>query len=98
MDKTSQVKVAMMLDDGGKVEYANEGGCWASCHHDLRSMPDVDPNASKHPKAKALDIRSNGPTKYLEGKPHRPVHQGQTARRLEQAQVRRGHRRSAQGG
>ena len=65
MDKTNQVKVAMMLDDGGKVEYANEGGCWASCHHDLRSMPDVDPNASKHPKAKALDIRSNGPTKYL---------------------------------
>ena len=65
MDKTNQVKASMMLDDGGKVEYANEGGCWASCHHDLRSMPDVDPNASKHPQAKALDIRSNGPTKYL---------------------------------
>lgn len=65
MDKTNQVKAAMMLDDGGKVEYANESGCWASCHHDLRSMPDVDPNAAKHPKAKALDIRANGPTKYL---------------------------------
>lgn len=64
MDPKSAVKVAVMLDDG-KVEYGAIGGCWASCHHDLRSMPDVDANAPKHPRAKELDIRSNGPTKYL---------------------------------
>jgi hypothetical protein len=64
MDEKSQVKVAMMFD-AGQVRFGTEGGCWASCHHDLRSMPDVDPNAAKHPKAKALDIQDNGPTKYL---------------------------------
>lgn len=64
MDDKNQVKVALMID-AGEVEYANLGGCWASCHHDLRSMPDVDKNAPNHPKAKALDIRKNGPTKYL---------------------------------
>lgn len=64
MDQKNDVKVAVMFDDG-KVEYGAIGGCWASCHHDLRSMPDVSPEASKHPRAKELDIRSNGPTKYL---------------------------------
>jgi len=65
MDQKNAVKVAVMLDADGKVEYAALGGCWASCHHDLRSMPDVDANAAKHPRAKELDIRANGPTKYL---------------------------------
>ena len=64
MDQKSAVKVAVMFDDG-KVEYGAIGGCWASCHHDLRSMPDVSADAPKHPRAKELDIRSNGPTKYL---------------------------------
>jgi len=64
MDPKSAVKVAVMFDDN-KIEYGAIGGCWASCHHDLRSMPDVDANAPKHPRAKELDIRSNGPTKYL---------------------------------
>ncbi|MBM3356929.1 MAG: hypothetical protein FJY54_04290 [Betaproteobacteria bacterium] len=64
MDEKNAVKLAVMLGDE-KVEYANIGGCWASCHHDLRSMPDVNPNAAKHPRAKELDIRANGPTKYL---------------------------------
>lgn len=64
MDEKNQVKVAVMID-AGKVEYANLGGCWASCHHDLRAMPDVDKNAPNHPKAKSLDIQKNGPTKYL---------------------------------
>jgi len=64
MDEKNAVKVAVMLDDG-KVEYGAMGGCWASCHHDLRSMPDVSADARTHPRAKELDIRSNGPTKYL---------------------------------
>lgn len=64
VDEKNQVKVALMID-AGKVDYGNVGGCWASCHHDLRTMPDVDKNAPNHAKAKALDIRKNGPTKYL---------------------------------
>ncbi len=28
-------------------------------------MPDVKADAASHPRAKELDIRSNGPTKYL---------------------------------
>lgn len=66
IDKTSAVKLAVMLEDGGKVKYAALGGCWATCHNDNRSMPDVNADAAKHPRAKELDIRSNGPTKYLE--------------------------------
>lgn len=64
MDEKNAAKLAVMFDDG-KVEYGAIGGCWASCHHDLRSMPDVKADAAKHPRAKELDIRSNGPTKYI---------------------------------
>lgn len=64
MDDKNAAKLAVMLDDG-KVEFAGIGGCWASCHDDLRSMPDVNPKAPEHPRAKELDIRKNGPTKYL---------------------------------
>jgi cytochrome c-type protein NapC len=65
-DAKNALKLAVMFEEGGKVEYAKLSGCWATCHNDLRSMPDVDPNAAKHPRAKALDIRANGPTKYLQ--------------------------------
>jgi hypothetical protein len=46
MDEKSAVKVAVMFDEG-KVEYGAIGGCWASCHHDLRSMPDVKAKAPR---------------------------------------------------
>lgn len=65
LDPKNAVKLAVMLAESGKVEHAGMSGCWASCHHDLRSMPDVDPAAAKHAKAKELDIRADGPTKYL---------------------------------
>ena len=65
IDKKNVTKLGVMFEEDGKVEYGALGGCWASCHHDLRSMPDVNANAAKHPRAKELDIRSNGPTKYL---------------------------------
>jgi hypothetical protein len=65
IDKKNVTKLGVMLEEDGKVEYGALGGCWASCHHDLRSMPDVNANAAKHPRAKELDIRANGPTKYL---------------------------------
>jgi hypothetical protein len=62
-DQKNQEKVAVMID-AGTVEHGSSG-CWASCHDDLRTMPDVNKDAAKHPKAKDLDIRDNGPTKYL---------------------------------
>jgi hypothetical protein len=65
MDAKNVTKLAVMLEEDGKVEYGAMGGCWASCHHDLRTMPDVNADAAKHPRAKELDIRANGPTKYL---------------------------------
>ncbi len=64
MDEKNATKIAVMLD-AGKVEYGAIGGCWAACHDDLRSMPDVAAAAKDHPRAKELDIRSDGPTKYL---------------------------------
>jgi cytochrome c-type protein NapC len=63
-DEKNQVKAAVMFDAGG-VEYGALAGCWASCHHDLRSMPDVNKDAAKHARAKELDIQADGPTKYL---------------------------------
>jgi hypothetical protein len=65
MDPKSAVKLAVMFDENGKLEYDALGACWASCHSDLRSMPDVNAEAAKHPRAKELDIRKNGPTKYV---------------------------------
>ncbi|MCC6202748.1 MAG: hypothetical protein IT494_07045 [Gammaproteobacteria bacterium] len=65
MDAKNQVKAALMLSVGKDVLFGAEGGCWASCHHDLRSMPDVSADAAKHASAKALNIQADGPTKYL---------------------------------
>ena len=38
MDPTNPIKLAVMLatDD---VQYANQAGCWGTCHHDLNAMP-----------------------------------------------------------
>lgn len=62
-DDQNQVKIALMLENN-RIELGN-GGCWATCHSDLRSMPDVNPDAARHPRAKEIDIRANGPTKYI---------------------------------
>ncbi|MBT3990197.1 MAG: hypothetical protein HOE97_06720 [Rhodospirillaceae bacterium] len=66
MDPDNQIKLAVMFDDG-KVEMAGYAGCWATCHHDSRYMPD-------QPKADALAAAGNvsaiintkhGVTKYI---------------------------------
>lgn len=38
MDKDNPVKLAVMLEDN-KIEMANQIGCWATCHQDVRTMP-----------------------------------------------------------
>jgi len=55
MDAKNQSKLAIMFDDG-KVDKADHAGCWATCHHDSRYMPD-------HPKDQ--DQAKAGVTKYL---------------------------------
>jgi hypothetical protein len=49
-DPDNPVKLAFMLEDN-KVEWANIGGCWATCHQDVRTMPDVkDDKKTKYVK------------------------------------------------
>ena len=68
MDPDNQTKLAVMLtSDDEKVEFAERAGCWQTCHHDARTMPDT-PDAdtlSASPLAQTLDF-SDGVTKYLQ--------------------------------
>ena len=41
MDADNPVKLAVMLEEPGKVEHDTVGGCWATCHTDVRTMPGV---------------------------------------------------------
>jgi hypothetical protein len=41
MDPDNPVKLAVMLEEPGKVENDTVGGCWATCHTDVRTMPGV---------------------------------------------------------
>jgi hypothetical protein len=54
MDPQNPMKLAIMLGSD-QPEFAGRAGCWGSCHHDARTMPDVpDPAAAP-----------DGVTKYL---------------------------------
>lgn len=51
MDADNPVKLAFMLEESGKIEYADAGGCWATCHNDVRTMPGVkDDKKTKYVK------------------------------------------------
>jgi cytochrome c-type protein NapC len=66
MDPDNQVKLtAIFMND--EVEFADRAGCWGTCHHDLRTMPDAPDQAARDGSAVAgrLDL-SEGVTKYLE--------------------------------
>lgn len=41
MDAENPIKLAVMLEEIGKVENDTTGGCWATCHTDVRTMPGV---------------------------------------------------------
>jgi len=66
MDPTNQIKLAVMFDDD-KVEMAAQAGCWATCHHDSRYMPDApkaDALAAAGELGKTINL-SDGVTKYV---------------------------------
>ncbi len=65
MDPANQVKLALMFAGSG-IERAEQAGCWITCHHDSRYMPDAPkPEALKaSPFGEAIDLRE-GVTKYL---------------------------------
>jgi cytochrome c-type protein NapC len=68
MDPKNQVKLAVMFDDG-KVEMAEQVGCWVTCHHDSRYMPDApkaDVLAANKEVAARIDV-TDGVTKYTKG-------------------------------
>jgi len=39
MDPDHPIKAAFMLEEPGKVDMDSTGGCWATCHTDVRTMP-----------------------------------------------------------
>lgn len=53
MDAANPMKIAFMLD-AGKVEGAEQSGCWASCHADSRTMPGAADTKKKYVKGGAL--------------------------------------------
>ncbi len=65
MDPANPMKLAIMLGTND-VEYAEQTGCWQTCHHDARSMPHTPEAeaATGSDAAKVLDLKS-GVTKYL---------------------------------
>lgn len=54
MDEKNPVKIAFMLESGGKVELADQAGCWATCHADSRTMPGADDAKTKYVKGGSL--------------------------------------------
>jgi hypothetical protein len=54
MDPDNPMKIGFMLD-AGKVELADQSGCWASCHADSRGMPDGDDDRGKYVSGGSLD-------------------------------------------
>lgn len=66
MDPDNQAKFAMMIAGQG-VDKVDQAGCWATCHHDSRYMPDqpdADMIAAAGDLGKQIDI-SDGITKYI---------------------------------
>lgn len=63
MDVKNDMKLTVMFEDN-KVEFADRAGCWATCHEDLRGMPDASDAAKGHAKSKALGW-GEGATKYI---------------------------------
>ncbi len=66
MDPENQAKFAMMIAGQG-IDKVDQAGCWVTCHHDSRYMPDqpdADMISAAGDLGKQIDV-SDGITKYL---------------------------------
>ncbi len=65
MDPDNPMKIAIMFSNDD-IEFADRAGCWGTCHHDARTMPDM-PEADALAASEAADrLRlEQGVTKYL---------------------------------
>ena len=63
MDTENQVKLAIMLSTDD-VTYADRAGCWGTCHHDAKGMPDAPTAEDLAASNLALNLKS-GVSKYL---------------------------------
>ncbi len=63
MDKDNPVKLAVMLEDnkvtakdtrGATVQIGRAGGCWGTCHADVRTMPDGNDKKTKYVSGASL--------------------------------------------
>lgn len=75
MDADNPIKLAVMLEEQDKIEHDNSGGCWATCHSDVRTMPGItDDKKTKYVKdgnvaaGKFYDL-----VQYKSGKGQKPV-------------------------
>lgn len=65
MDPENQAKLAVMFAGQG-IERADQAGCWVTCHHDSRYMPDAPkPETLAQSPAKDLIDLKGGLSKYL---------------------------------
>lgn len=65
MDPKNAAKFAVMIAGSG-VERVEQAGCWVTCHHDSRYMPDAPkPEALASSPAKDTIDLTHGLTKYL---------------------------------
>ncbi|WP_444678781.1 NapC/NirT family cytochrome c [Halomonas sp. E19] len=67
MDPNNPMKLTVSFADE-RVDMADRGGCWASCHHDSAYMPDApdaEALAASELAARLDFMSSNGVTKYL---------------------------------
>ncbi len=60
MDPDNPVKLAVMLATD-EVQYAGQAGCWGTCHHDLKTMPDApDDKVTKYISESRSEIEIKG--------------------------------------
>ena len=65
MDPDNQVKLALMLTTDDTL-YADRAGCWGTCHHDNRGMPDAPEQSAIDAYAQKDQVdMTNGITKYI---------------------------------
>ena len=65
MDPENPMKLAVMFASDN-VEFADRAGCWGTCHHDAKNMPDAPDAATLKGSEFASRINlEDGVTKYL---------------------------------